>query len=73
MGEHGCAGASLWLMPVHRCSLAIGPRQTHVPQNPFGNLNVDDIPVEIVDGLNDISQDVTVTSVIKGHLLYFHH
>ena len=44
---------------------------THTPQNPFGNLNMDNIPIEIVDDLNDTSQDVTVTSVIKGQSVIF--
>ena len=34
-----------------------------IPNNPFSNLNVDDIPIEIVDDLNDLSDDdVTVTA-----------
>ena len=39
---------------------------THWPQNPFPNVHVGDIPIEIVDDLNETCQDVTVTSVIKG-------
>ena len=34
-----------------------------IPSNPFSNMNVDDIPIEIVDDLNDLSDDdVTVTA-----------
>ena len=34
-----------------------------IPNNPFSNMNVDDIPIEIVDDLNDLSDgDVTVTA-----------
>ena len=44
---------------------------TNPPQNTFHNVNVDDIPIEIVDDLNDTCHNVTVTSVIKASQLYF--
>ena len=44
---------------------------TNAPQNPFHNVNMDDIPIEIVDDLNDTCHDVTVTSVIKGQPVIF--
>ena len=35
-----------------------------IPNNPFSDMNVDEIPIEIVDDLNDVSDvDVTVTTV----------
>ena len=37
-----------------------------IPKNPFGNFNVDDIPIEIVDDLNDLSDDDVIVTATEA-------
>ena len=52
------------------CTIDVGTEALS-PENPWGNIDIQDIPIEIVDHFSDLEESVHIVDSIHKSLVYF--